>query len=312
MLNEDFYGDHFRWFVGVVKDSFGDKNRVRVRIFGVHRTDDVTDVSDGDLPPALVLYPTTGGHTSGGSMSHGLVNGTWVFGFFVDGEDCQQPVILGVIDGGVGAPSNAPISAASDIKSSPGNAGDSSARDSSPSTPGDPTSAVNIPGGSNVEKAYNMIRDLIEKSGQSGGDVHAQTSGIVGNLIAESQCNPNTGFSKGAIDTDGGHVYGICSWNTNSGRPQNMFRLYGDHPTLEQQISFMWSELMTCENKAFKRIMAARNVMEATQAMCFFERPKCYKRTYIDTNDSTFTPRYEAAQKVYSTIKYTPIDKRTN
>jgi len=309
MINEDFYGDQFKWFIGVVKDSFGDKNRVRVRIFGVHRADDITDVSDGDLQPALVLYPTTGGHTSGGSMSHGLVNGTWVFGFFADGDDCQQPVILGVIDGGAGSASTSiPRNGAE----SPGSPGDSGTGSSTTDSPGTTSTSVNLPGNSNVEKAYNMIRDLIEKSGQSGGDVHAQACGILGNIIAESQCNPNAGFSKAAIDTDGGKTYGICSWNTNSGRPQKMFREYGDHPTLDQQISFMWGELMTCENKAFKRIMAARNVMEATQAMCFYERPACYKRTYIDTNNKTFPPRIEAAQKLYSSIKYTPIDKRTN
>ncbi len=74
MITEDFYGDKFRWFVGVVKDVGDDRSRVRVRIFGIHHTEDTTRVSDGDLPWATVLYPTTGGQTSGGNSSHNLLS----------------------------------------------------------------------------------------------------------------------------------------------------------------------------------------------------------------------------------------------
>ena len=107
MINDDFYGDRFRWFTGVVKDV-GFDGRVRVRIFGIHHTEDIVRVSDGDLPWAIVLFPTTGGQTSGGNANHGLVNGTWVAGFFADGEDSQQPIIMGVINGGQGSVNNSP------------------------------------------------------------------------------------------------------------------------------------------------------------------------------------------------------------
>ena len=292
----DFYGDKFKWFVGVVKDSFDDKNRVRVRIFGIHKTDDVTDVSDGDLPGALVLYPTTGGHTSGGALSHGLKRGTWVFGFFADGDDCQQPVIVGVIDGGVNSSTNlqstgGTIEAGSSVDGSFGN--------STPYSPGDNFASVNIPGKSNVEKTYNMIYELIEKSGMSGGSVHAQVSGILGNILAESNCNPNANNPNDV----GQRAFGLCQWRGS--RLTNMLRKYGDNPSLQQQVSHMWDELMTSENKAFKRIMAATTYQDATIAMCFFERPRCYKGSYIDTNDSTFIPRIKYAAQVYNTISYT-------
>ena len=301
MRRDDFYGDRFKWFVGVVKDSFGDKNRVRVRIFGVHRTDDITDVSDGDLPGALVLYPTTGGHTSGGSMSHGLKPGTWVFGFFVDGDDCQQPVIIGVIDGGTNSSSSAQ---SYNGASTPGIYGSAVDGDSTVTNPGTGSATLNLPGNSNVEKAYNMIRDLIEKSGQSGGDVHAQVSGILGNILEESKCNPNANNPN----DKGERSYGICQWREGKyDRLTALFRQYGPTPTLDQQISYMFNEFMTSEQRAFKRIMAARTVLEATIGMVFFERPECFKGTYVDTANRTFPGRLENANKVYNTIKYTPI-----
>jgi len=301
MRNDDFYGDKFKWFIGVVKDSYGDKNRVRVRVFGIHRTDDITNVSDGDLPPALVLYPTTGGHTSGGSLSHGIKPGTWVFGFFADGDDCQQPVIIGVIDGGINSSSYAQ---SYNGRYEYGVSGSATDGESTLANPGTGSATLNIPGNSNVEKTYNMIRDLIEKSGQSGGNVHAQVSGILGNILEESNCNPNANNPNDA----GERSYGICQWRGGKyDRLTALFRQYGPTPTLDQQISYMWNEFMTTEQRAFKRIMAARNVYEATIGMVFFLRPRCFKGSYIDTNDSTFPGRLEKANKVYNTIKYTPI-----
>ncbi|CAB5221166.1 hypothetical protein UFOVP247_97 [uncultured Caudovirales phage] len=301
MRNDDFYGDKFKWFIGVVKDSYGDKNRVRVRIFGIHHTDDITNVSDGDLPPALVLYPTTGGQTSGGNLSHGLKPGTWVFGFFADGDDCQQPIILGVVDGGTNSSSNAQAYNGASTPGASGSAGDGA---STPTNPGTGSATLNLPGNSNIEKAYNMIRDLIEKSGRSGGDVHAQVSGILGNILEESGCNPNSnnGNDKGQ------RSYGICQWREGKyDRLTALFRQYGPTPTLDQQISYMWNEFMTTEQKAFKRIMAARNVYEAVIGMVFFERPECFKGSYVDTTNHTFPGRLTNANKVYNTIKYTPI-----
>ena len=105
---DDFYGDRFRWFVGVVKDIGDDRSRVRVRIFGIHHTEDVTKVSDGDLPWALVLYPTTGGQASSGNASHNLTSGSWVVGFFMDGIDSQQPIVIGSINGGAESTNSSP------------------------------------------------------------------------------------------------------------------------------------------------------------------------------------------------------------
>ena len=303
-MSFDFYGDNFKWFVGVVKGSYYDNTRVRVRIFGIHRMDDTIDVSDDDLQPAIVLFPTTGGQTSGGNLSHGLKTGTWVFGFFADGENCQQPVVVGVFNGGIASSSN--LGSASPAGGSAGDGRDTGGGSNDTSVP---LSTLGISGKNNAEQAYNMIYELIEKSGRSGGNIHMQVSGIMGNILAESNCNPSTGFDKPVVDTNGGKIYGICSWNTVGGRPQIMFRKYGQRPTLDQQISFMWDEFHSTYERAFFKIMAATTVDEATQAMCFYEQPACLKRnSYVDVNDSTYKPRIKYANQVYSSFKYTPRD----
>lgn len=40
MIPSDYFGNRFKWFVGVVKDTNDTNNRVRVRIFGIHPDDD--------------------------------------------------------------------------------------------------------------------------------------------------------------------------------------------------------------------------------------------------------------------------------
>lgn len=88
----DFYGDNTRWFVGKIVDWEDDgTGRVKVRIVGLHSE----DVSDDDLPWAKCVLPTTEGGTSGIGRIPQMLNSAFVFGFFLDGELSQMPVVLG-------------------------------------------------------------------------------------------------------------------------------------------------------------------------------------------------------------------------
>ena len=81
-----------------VKDLPGFSRRVKVSIFGYH-TSSKEDLKNEELPWAYVMLPTTSGGGMGGSKeTHQLKGGEWVFGFFLDGEDGQQPVIIGILD----------------------------------------------------------------------------------------------------------------------------------------------------------------------------------------------------------------------
>lgn len=100
--NKDgFKSTDFNWFTGVVEDRHDPLllNRVKVRCFGWH-TENKRALPTEELPWASVLMPTTSSGTSGvGEGTHGLVEGSWVMGFFRDGNDAQDPVILGSIMG---------------------------------------------------------------------------------------------------------------------------------------------------------------------------------------------------------------------
>ena len=93
--------DGFQWFIGVVEDRIDPKflGRLRVRIVGYH-TDDKQKLPTEDLPWAHVMNPITSATISGiGQTPLGAVEGTWVVGFFTDGADAQQPVIMGTLPG---------------------------------------------------------------------------------------------------------------------------------------------------------------------------------------------------------------------
>ena len=63
-----------------------------------HHTASPSELSDDELPWATVMYPVTaGGGTGASSQTANLRQGMFVFGFFMDGEDGQQPVIMGVV-----------------------------------------------------------------------------------------------------------------------------------------------------------------------------------------------------------------------
>ena len=48
-IKNEFYGDSFRWFMGVVEEAGNDEpqlGRVKVRIYGIHGTRDQVPVAD--------------------------------------------------------------------------------------------------------------------------------------------------------------------------------------------------------------------------------------------------------------------------
>ena len=91
----------FTWFMGIVEDRNDPLRvgRVRVRCYGWH-TSDKTELPKESLPWAQVMVPTSSASTSGvGSSPTGLVEGSWVIGFFLDGTKAQQPMIMGTFHG---------------------------------------------------------------------------------------------------------------------------------------------------------------------------------------------------------------------
>ena len=96
---DSFVGGNFLWFTGVVEDVNDpeEMGRYRVRCFGYH-TDNKGDIPTEDLPWANVMMPVTSASTSGiGHSATGLVQGSWIIGFFRDGSNLQDPVIMGSI-----------------------------------------------------------------------------------------------------------------------------------------------------------------------------------------------------------------------
>jgi len=94
----DYYGDQTRWFTGKIIDindplTLG---RVKVRVYGIH-PDDTQAVPDDDLPWAQVVAPITqGGNDNVGNIL-GIQIDALVFGFFLDGQHSQLPLVFGTI-----------------------------------------------------------------------------------------------------------------------------------------------------------------------------------------------------------------------
>ncbi|CAB4141334.1 Protein Gp5, N-terminal OB-fold domain containing protein [uncultured Caudovirales phage] len=95
-MQYSFFGkDGFIWWKGVVEDRKDPifLGRVRVRIFGWH-TDDLTQLPTADLPWAVPSLPLDNGRNSVGPKE-----GDWCWGFFMDGQEAQKPVVVGFIPG---------------------------------------------------------------------------------------------------------------------------------------------------------------------------------------------------------------------
>lgn len=115
LFNPGFLGAHFNWWIGQIADDStwrdnalpgkhespeqipGWGRRYKVRIVGLHDREEEI-ISSDQLPWANVMYPiTSGGGQTGASQTSNLRQGMFVFGFFLDGQDQQVPVIMGVL-----------------------------------------------------------------------------------------------------------------------------------------------------------------------------------------------------------------------
>lgn len=91
----------FVWWVGVAEDRMDPLKlgRIRVRILGYH-TADKSMIPTESLYWAFPVQPIVSGAMNGiGVSPTGIVEGTHVVGFFRDGHDAQDPIILGTLGG---------------------------------------------------------------------------------------------------------------------------------------------------------------------------------------------------------------------
>jgi len=115
LFNSGFLGSKFLWWIGQVaddrtwrenqspkkiedpkEDSPAWGYRYKVRIMGIHDQSEASIESD-NLPWAQVMYSVWGGGLAGSRQTPGIRQGMFVFGFFLDGQDQQCPVIMGVL-----------------------------------------------------------------------------------------------------------------------------------------------------------------------------------------------------------------------
>lgn len=104
LLKSNFLGrDGFRWWIGQIPpiDAQGGQaggsgwgNRTKVRILGYHPYSE-QELPNDDLPWAQVLIPTTSGSGAANVATDvKLQPGDTVFGFFLDGDNAQIPVVM--------------------------------------------------------------------------------------------------------------------------------------------------------------------------------------------------------------------------
>lgn len=99
MINNLYNPQGFYWFVGVVESRRDPlkAGRCQVRIFGDH-TSSKEELPTKDLPWAIPMMPISSASISGkGSSPIGPLEGTWVVGWYLDGPDKQQPMMIGTI-----------------------------------------------------------------------------------------------------------------------------------------------------------------------------------------------------------------------
>ena len=92
-----------QWFTGVVEDinDPSEMGRIRVRCYGYHNPEkelELGGIPTEALPWAHVMMPINSASMSGiGQSATGVLQGSWVIGFFRDGDAMQDPFVIGTL-----------------------------------------------------------------------------------------------------------------------------------------------------------------------------------------------------------------------
>lgn len=261
-IQSDFYGDEFRWFIGIIEDIADPERlgRVRVRIFGVHNPD-VNQVPLYTLPWAQVVMPVTEEGVSGLGSNTRLKQGAQVFGIFLDGKQSQMPLVLGSIPGIVSPNYITQNQRFQD------NANVASNREAS--TDGGYIPVDGAVGTENEERAFNFFIS-------TGLFSPEQSAGIVGNLIQESGVDPMlvSGFA-------GENSQGIAQWNPAeaAGNRLGLLKTFAgdrnlDWRLLDTQLQFIIYELENYSYLGMSELQQASTIEQATRVFSDkYERP---------------------------------------
>ena len=240
---KDYYGDNFRWFIGVVVSNYDPLklDRVRVRIHGIH-SESTTDIPDEDLPWAQVNIPVTEDGSSGLGTNSQLKNRAQVFGIFLDGKDSQMPLVLGSIPK-LESLRNDVSQPAADIN-------------------------LKLDGNTNIEKAFNFFISPI-----GGNFTPEQACGMIGNFCVESGANSNGGdinpLARSGFQDE--NSFGIAQWNPAKAACERFKQLVNysariglNYNTIEAQLRFVKFELETQAFLGLGQLRRAETVREAT------------------------------------------------
>jgi hypothetical protein len=131
-----------------------------------------------------------------------------------------------------------------------------------------PSENTHLPMSQHEVKTAKAVVDFFVNKGLT----KEQAAGIAGNLYAESN------FRLDVLG-DEGRSYGIAQWNGPRLKHLQKFAHSISAPigALETQLEFIWKELQTTENKAFKHLLDSKTVVDAAKSFAHkFERMKVY------------------------------------
>jgi len=192
-----YYGDKYKGFYGRVinvNDPL-QLGRVQVRAVGIH-SENLDELPNADLPWAMVLIPPTEGGVSGIGLNGGLKPFSLVYGYFVDGDNAQEPLVLGSLPSYQRDPEMIfdEVDNINEIRNLP--------------VPKPDNIDDLLYGVTNLEKAWHWFK------GTHGGSYSAPViSGILGNLWVESFATINDNdLNPAAEQVGGGPGFGLAQW----------------------------------------------------------------------------------------------------
>ena len=186
-----------------------DLGRVKIRADGVHGP----DIADADLPYAQVVLPTTGGGKSGVGENVQMLPGARCVGFFIDGELCQLPIVIGTVPH-VEVPTNAQIE--DDAESTLTTTGQS--KKTFQSNDNTVTRSIRPRGNPSVEYTVDDRKKIVWEffSQKHYKYTSARIAGIIGNLIVESNIDSTKHQDFKKIGDGRGVGRGIAQWDSRT------------------------------------------------------------------------------------------------